>query len=156
MTDLREALGAQRLAGEVARHRHRWEWEQVGVVNGFATYGDKCRCGVIKDAAKSRKGRSARNRGNRRELELARSLGGTKVGHYGGPEDVRVGLLNAQSKVRKAFPYWMTTELAKLPRTGGRLPALIVTDSPGSGIKRRCIVVMVLEDFAELHGPVEP
>jgi hypothetical protein len=146
MTDLRSALGAQRLAGEVARHRHRW------VKTDWAEWEECASCRALRDPAKSRKGRSSRNRGNRRELEIAKSLGGVKVGHHGGPEDVRAGMLNVQSKVRKAFPNWQWDELAKLPRTGGRLPALIVTDSPGSGIKRRCIVVMCLDDFVELHG----
>ena len=158
MTDIREALGAQRLAAEVARHRHVWTpAHSFDAEEGVEVWFESCeRCFVIRDPAKSHRGRSSRNRGNRREIEIAKALGGTKVGHFGGETDVRVGLLNVQSKVRKAFPNWQWDELAKLPRTGGRLPALIVTDSPGRGIKRRCIVVMVLEDFAELHGPVEP
>jgi hypothetical protein len=117
-----------------------------------------CRsCRERKDEARSRRGRTARARGNRRELEIAKALGGTKVGHHGGPEDVRAGLLNVQSKVRAgaAFPGWMVRELDRLPRTGGRLPALIVTDVPGRGVRRRCLVVMALDDFRELHGDLE-
>jgi len=146
MSDIRANLGAQRKEDAKRRHRHRWNppWE-----NYPAWW---CACGAIKDEAKSRKGRSSRNRGNRRELEVANELGGEKVGMYGGPEDVRTSLLNIQCKVRKAFPYWMTTELDKLPRSGGRLPALSVTDSPGPGKERESIIVMRLSDFRELHG----
>lgn len=104
---------------------------------------------------KAKRARAARSKGNRRELEIANALGGEKVGMYGGPEDVRTPLLNVQSKVRKAFPYWMTTELAKLPRTGGRLPALVVTDAPGKGHERESVVVMSLADFTELHGRID-
>jgi hypothetical protein len=119
-------------------------------------YYPGCRCGAIRDDAKSKRGRSSRNRGNRRELELARALGAEKVGHFGGPQDVQSDLLVIQSKVRKAFPYWMTTELAKLPLTGGRLPVLIVTDSPGPGIPRSTLVVMPLSAFEDLHGRIKP
>jgi hypothetical protein len=48
----------------------------------------------------------------------------------------------------------MTAELDRLPRAGGRLPALVVTDSPGPGTRRRSIVVLALEDFVELHGRI--
>ena len=104
MTDLREALGAQRLAGEVARHRHAWKHPTPAMMED-GDWRPWCGCGAHKDEAKSRKGRSSRNRGNRRERSsIAKALGGTKVGHYGGPEDVRAGMFNVQSKVRKAFP----------------------------------------------------
>ena len=137
MTDLRAKLG---------EHRRVSTCEHCGVFAG--TRHDR-----LCPAAK--KGRSARSRGNRRELEIARELGGEKVGMYQGPEDVRTPLLNVQSKVRKAFPHWMTVELDKLPRSGGRLPALVVTDAPGSGRERQSIVVMYLSDFSDLHGRVE-
>lgn len=102
----------------------------------------------------AKRGRNARKRGNTRELEIARQLGGEKVGQYQGPEDIRTPLLNVQSKVRKAFPRWMTIELDRLPRTGGRLPALVVTDAPGRGHERETIMVMRLSDFTDLHGAV--
>ena len=151
MTDIRANLGAQRTADAKRRHRHRWQTYQYGPMG----YNMACACGAIKDEAKSRRGRSSRNRGNRRELEIAKELGGEKVGQYQGPEDIRTPLLNIQSKVRKAFPYWMLTELDRLPRTGGRLPALVVTDAPGQGKERECIVVMRLADFTDLHGRVD-
>ncbi len=146
---IREQLGAQRLAGEVARHRHSWVRYPDGPVGCGV-------CAAVKDEAKSRKGRNARSRGNRRELELAKSLGGTKVGHHGGPEDVRASMFVIQSKVRKAFPGWMTTELAKLPRTDGRVPVLIVTGpaglDPHDRRKRLAIAVVTLDDWRDLHG----
>lgn len=149
MTDIRSNLGSARLAGEQRRHRHIWV--RFHAPDGTFLF-DGCACGVHQDAVKTRAGRSARNRGNRRELELAKTLGGTKVGQYGGPEDVRVGLFVIQSKVRRNFPTWMTAELAKLPRTDGRIPLLVVTDSPGPGQRRKSIVVLSLEDWRDLHG----
>lgn len=115
-----------------------------------------CACGAVKDPAKSRRGRNARSRGNRRELELAKTLGGTKVGQYGGPDDVRAGMFTIQSKVRGNFPSWMTAELDKLPRTGGRIPVLIVTGpaglDPHDRRKRPAIAVVHLADWRDLHG----
>lgn len=112
-------------------------------------------CGKPYDPIVSKRGKSARNRGNAYERELALRLGGKRVGQYGGPDDVTVNdLFTIQSKVRKAFPSWMSDELAKLPRTGGRVPLLVVADAPGAGHRRRALVVVGLEDWIELHGPV--
>jgi hypothetical protein len=151
VTDLRSNLGAQRLAGELRRHRHRWE-TYFGEGEAF----DCCAtCGKHKDPLVSKRGLNARKRGNRRELELARALGATKTGHFGGPDDVRGGMFVYQSKVRAAFPTWMTAELAKLPRTGDRVPVLIVTGPPGldpsDRRKRIAIAVVTLDDWRDLH-----
>jgi hypothetical protein len=151
VVDVRSNLGAQRLAGELRRHRHRW----MPVTNGIGLAVFACSCGVEQDPAKSKRGRTARSRGNRRELELARALGATKTGHFGGPDDVRGGMFVYQSKVRAAFPTWMTAELAKLPRTGDRVPVLIVTGPPGldpsDRRKRIAIAVVTLDDWRDLH-----
>ena len=134
MTDLRAKLGEHRRV-TVCEHCGAWRGKR---------HDRLC--------PSAKRGRNARSRGNRREKEIAQRLGGEKVGMYQGPEDVRTPLLNIQSKVRGAFPNYMTTELDRLPRSGGRLPALIVTDAPGSGHERRSIVVMHLSDFEDLHG----
>lgn len=127
--------------------RHRWGLSTHLVETYFCL-----RCGVVRDDTRSRRGKSARRRGNDYERDVAAALGGVKVGMYGGPVDVQTPLLNVQVKVRGAFPSWMTDELAKLPRTGGRVPTLVVADTPGSGRRRRALVVMSLDDFRELHG----
>jgi hypothetical protein len=154
--DALAGLGRQRLASEVARHRHRWVRIRFVFEQPDAVPQHACRCGAIQDAAATRKGRSSRNRGNRRELEVARALGGEKVGQFGGPEDVRAGMFVIQSKVRAAFPTWMTAELDKLPRTGGRIPVLVVTGPaglvPGDRRRRPAIAVVHLSDWADLHG----
>jgi hypothetical protein len=153
MTDIRSALGAARLEGEQRRHRHRWVYTMsAAICPGCNTVED-----IEAHRLKSRRGRTARQRGNRRELELAKQLGGVKVGQYGGPDDVRVGDMFAiQSKVRGNFPTWMTTELDKLPRTGGRIPVLIVTGpaglDPADRRKRPAIAIVHLTDWTDLHG----
>jgi hypothetical protein len=54
----------------------------------------------------------------------------------------------------------MTAELAKLPRTGGRIPVLVVTSPPGldpsDRRKRLAIVVVTLDDWRALHGEETP
>ena len=47
----------------------------------------------------------------------------------------------------------MWAELAKLPRTGGRIPTLIVSDRPGPGHRTRRYVVRLMDDDVALHGP---
>jgi hypothetical protein len=102
---------------------------------------------------RSRRGRSSLRAGKDAERAIAKSYGGTRTGQYGGPDDVVVGdLFVIQSKVRGAFPSWMWDELAKLPRAGGRIPTLIVSDRPGPGHRTRRLVVRLLEDDVALHG----
>ena len=88
------------------------------------------------------------------ERSIAKSYGGTRTGQYGGPDDVLVGdLFIVQSKVRGAFPEWMWAELQKLPRTGGRIPTLIISDRPANGVHARRLVVRLMSDDVALHGP---
>jgi hypothetical protein len=155
MTDLDAALAAHPPLPETARtvtvtdrkcKRHAWvTWQPDYTLCAY--------CGKEKDPIASRKGKSARRRGNDYERELAARLGGTKVGHHGGPEDVVTSRLVIQSKVRAAFPEWMWSELVKLPRAGGRTPVLVVAEGkPAAGQKRRALAVLSLDDFRDLHG----
>lgn len=133
--------------------RHLWVvWWLSG-----EDHADICaRCHAERDPIRSRRGKSARRKGNDYERELAQRLGGVKVGHFGGPEDVRHGMFVVQAKVRGNFPSWQWDELVKLPRTGGRVPILVVADSPGPGHRRRAMVVISLDDWVDLHGETVP
>lgn len=109
-------------------------------------------------ATRARRGKSARRRGNDWERTLAARLGGQRVGQYGGSTDVVGwdGHLIVQAKVGGSFSerYW--DWLVKLTPKADQLRALIVADSPGQGGRRRAMVVMVLEEFEEWHGRIEP
>jgi len=135
--------------------RHQWvERGTLHVIDGHATDitsdGWYClRCRVERDPVRSRRGKSASRRGKDYERTLAQRLGGVKVGHHGGPEDVRAGMFSVQSKVKKAFPEWQWDELVKLPRTGGRIPLLVVAKA---GAPKHAIVVLSLDDWVDLHG----
>jgi hypothetical protein len=75
----------------------------------------------------------------------------------GGPDDVVIGdMFIVQSK---ASPAWFServwAELQKLPRTGGRIPTLIISDRPGSGHPTRRYVIREMSDDLDLHGNLQ-
>lgn len=83
-------------------------------------------CGAVKDEARSRRGRQARNYGNRAELDAARRYGGTKTGHHGGPVDIRGVDFDTQMKTRRTAPpaEWKRTIGAM--SDGTRCPRLLI------------------------------
>jgi hypothetical protein len=104
------------------------------------------------DPERSRRGRSNRRRGNDFERTLAAEFAGRRVGHFGGPSDVLTPMFAVQAKVGGCFSerYWRW--LSAMPRSGGRVPILVVGDAPAPGFRRRAVVVMDLADFRDLHG----
>ena len=133
------------------RHRHRW------LAGWPAGRGDLTVCVVcetVQNLEASRRGRTSLRAGKDAERAIAKAYGGTRTGQYGGPDDVVVGdLFVVQSKAGGWFSERMWAELAKLPRTGGRVPTLIVSDRPGPGKGRtRRLVIRTLDDDVALHG----
>jgi len=100
----------------------------------------------------SRRGRLNRSRGNSFEREVAHKFGGKRVGQYGGPEDVTAGQFNIQAKCGQMFSekYWRW--LQAIPRKADQVALLVVGDAPGSGGKRRVVVVIEEQDFLDLVG----
>jgi len=135
--------------GAVGRKCRRHEWTPRN-----ADGESWCvRCSAVRDPAASRRGRTSLRAGKEAERAIAKSYGGTRTGQFGGPDDVVIGdLFVVQSKAGARFPGWMWNELVKLPRTGGRIPTLIVSDRPGSGHPARRIVVRMMSDDLGLHG----
>lgn len=101
---------------------------------------------------RSRRGLNARLRGNSFEREVARKLGGQRVGQYGTKVDVHVpGWLRVQTKNGGAYPERLDAWLRQLP-AGPELRALVLGDAPGSGGRRRTLIVFDLDEFAQYHG----
>ena len=143
--------------GAKGRRCRRHEWSFATLVkqpDGTFSTGETCHsCGVLRNPAASRRGRTSLRAGKDAERAIAKSYGGTRTGQFGGPDDVMIGdLFVVQSKAGARFPGWMWDELAKLPRTGGRIPTLIVSDRPGPGRPTRRIVVRMMADDLDLHG----
>lgn len=112
-----------------------------------------CRCGHVMDPARARRGRSSLRAGKDAERAIAKAYNGTRTGQFGGPDDVVVGeLFVVQSKAGGWFSERVWSELVKLPRTGGRIPTLVISDRPGPGHRTRRYVVRSLEDDVALHG----
>ena len=111
-------------------------------------------CGLFQEdyEVRQKRGRTSLRAGKDGERAIARAYGGERVGQYGGASDVVVGeLFSVQSKVGW-FSERFYLELQKLPRTGGRIPTLIVSDRPGPGRRTRRLVIRTIEDDVALHG----
>jgi hypothetical protein len=130
--------------------RHSWVWDGVPA----APPRQVCaRCGKEKDAATSRRGRTARNRGNDYEREVARILGGRRVGQYGDKVDVDVpGYLRVQCKVGASYPERLDGWLRAIPQEAGILRAVVIGDAPGAGRRRRSLIVLDLDEYASWHA----
>lgn len=112
-------------------------------------------CGHVANPDRIRGGRRNRNRGNAIERDIGRRLGLRRVGQFGGPEDLSGDLFAAQVKSGGAFPERLWSWLRAVPTNAGQTPLLVVTDAPGSGHRRRALVVLDLDSWAELHGIAE-
>lgn len=108
------------------------------------------------DPAKSRRGRTARARGNAYEREIAGKLNGKRIGWTGGPTDVATGIYDVQCKVGGSYPERIDGWLRKVPFRYDKLRAVVIGDSPGPGTKRRSLIVFDLEEFIDFHGASDP
>jgi hypothetical protein len=121
-------------------------------VGTIAVYVATCvKCGIRRDNAAARRGRNNRSRGNRAELDVARSINGRKVGPLGHPWDVEMpGYARLQVK-KLATPPSLRTIAAELTRigSGAEMPGFIWIE-PGRGGER--LITFRLSDFAERHG----
>lgn len=140
-------------------HRHRWaltvHWDdarQANVADG-THHCLTCRPLVFRDPVRSRRSRNNGKRGKAAELDVARAVGGRKVGPLGHPWDVEMAGY-ARLQVRKyATPQGLraiAAELARIARAPGpEMPGYIWIE-PGRGGER--LVVFRLRDFSERHG----
>ncbi len=91
-------IGAPRKCRHPRMNRQQW-------TDAIGGRGWTCeRCGHTVTAARVRAGRTTRTYGNRAELAVARKYGGQKIGHAGGPVDVRGKDFNTQVKTHRRLP----------------------------------------------------
>jgi hypothetical protein len=98
------------------------------------------------------RGRKARARGNAYERSVAERLGARRVGQYGGKADVESEWIAVQCKTGKSYPERLDGWLRSIPFRAGQLRAVVVSDSPGPGHRRRELIVLDLGDFIDWYG----
>jgi len=139
--------------------RHEWVMAEVMPPDSrVREWVPECaRCGKPKDEAVSRRGLNNRRRGNAIERDVAKQLGLSRVGQYGGPDDAgKAGEpFVVQVKSGKSFPERIYRWLKALPSNANQTPLVVITDAPGPGHRRRALVVLTLEDWVALHGKLE-
>lgn len=107
------------------------------------------------NAAKSRRGKTARQRGNSFEREVAARLNGKRTGMYGGKNDVEAGYFVIQCKVGLSYPERLDKWLRELNPKADQLAVLVVGDSPGAGKRRRALAIIDFDDFVQHYGKEE-
>jgi hypothetical protein len=98
--------------------------------------------------ARRGRGRRANNRGKAYEREVAALLSGQRVGQFGSKTDVVAGDLQIQCKVGKSYPERLDGWLRQIGYKADQVRAVVIADSPGSGGRRRALIVFDLEEFA--------
>lgn len=136
-----------------SRHRHRYEvmvkWDPAaGILGGIV-----CVCGKPRPDEAIARGRSARNRGNAFEREVAHKLGVSRVGQYGTEVDVgnAAEWIAVQTKVGATYPERIDALLRRIPYRGDQLRAVVHGDAPGSAGKRRSLITLDLDEFCAWH-----
>jgi len=141
--------------------RHRWT--HLVIAEGVSLNGTRgpvddyrCPCGALRDPAASRRGRTNRSRGNRAELDVARSIpGGRKMGPLGLPWDVEVGTY-ARLQCKKLATRPSSNAIRKLieaiPATGDRLRGFVWVEAAGQGKRGQRLVWFLAREFAAWHG----
>ena len=132
--------------------RHQWVREHFDPALDVAIY--LCaRCGNLRDDARSRRGKTSRNRGNAFEREVAAKLGGRRVGQYGDSVDVDVpGWLRVQCKNGAGYPERIDRWLRGIPVQADLLRAVVTGDAPGPGGRRRTLITFDLDEFTSWYG----
>ncbi len=107
------------------------------------------------NAARSSRGKRARQRGNSFEREVAARLNGKRTGMFGGKNDVEAGYFVIQCKVGLSYPERLDKWLRELNPKADQLAVLVVGDSPGAGTRRRALAVIDFDDFVQWYGKEE-
>ena len=107
-------------------------------------------------AVRARRGKNNRARGNSIERWVCQALGIKRVGMFGGKADggAHDDWIAVQVKSGKSYPERLDGLVNSVPYRAGQLRALVTTDAPGPGVKRRALVVIRLDEFLDWYGDV--
>lgn len=101
-----------------------------------------------------------RQRGNRAELDIARSIpGGRKMGPLGLPWDVEVGTyarLQVKKLARRPGPAEIARLIGRIPDTGDRLRGFVWVEAAGRGKRGQRVVWFPAYEFRLWHGSRQP
>jgi hypothetical protein len=146
------------LAGALGKPKcgRRHQWERIAdPVSGIGMW--RCfRCGTVRDEVKARRGKTSRNYGTRAELKVARTYGGEKIGHAGGPVDVRGKDWNTQVKTHRRLPpaEWRKA-FGAMEASGERLPRLLLRFVLGPGLPPDDYIVVPGKAWLDWFGKDE-
>lgn len=125
-------------------------WKNISPDGVDPVHAETCgRCGHAFDPAKQKQGKSSNRIAKDIERWVGKILRLSRVGQYGGQEDLGKSGEWAFVQV-KSGPSWFAErywrEIEALPVAAGRRRALVVADKPGSSGKRRAMWVEILEE----------
>ena len=165
--DIRANLGAQRLAGEQARHRHHY----TRLLPAAIEDGDwrlACSCGHRQDPDLTHRGRSSSRLGKDTERRIERVYGPRKVGEYGDAVDLVGRTWKWQCKATRApLPRWVsklddwgaieahrwiTDPIDHMEPIRRDLRPLLIRSWIRPGVRPVDIIIVRVSDWAEEHG----
>jgi hypothetical protein len=137
--------------------RHKWKLMPPRFLPDGKLTGPETicrRCNTIKDEARSRRGRTSRNRGNALERWVNGLLGISNRGKFGGPDDGGGAgdWISVQTKSGNYFPKLIDRWLRAVPQRAGQMRGVVLVETPGAGTKRRALLVVDLYEAAESWG----
>lgn len=111
------------------------------------------KCDTFVPQSRSKQGKRANRRGRTESARIAKDIGGTNHEVEGKAYDVSNDLYLVQSKKDNSlFPERIWKALAAIPALDGKIPALVIKDSPGPGKRVRGVVIVKYEDWLDSTG----
>lgn len=106
------------------------------------------------ETSAQRRGRLNRSRGNSIERWVCQQLGIKRVGMFGNKTDGgdRDDWIAIQVKSGQSYPTRIQNLLDSIETRGGQLRAVVHVTAPGSGVAKKALISMSLEEFLKWHS----
>jgi hypothetical protein len=115
--------------------------------------GWQCTCGHSVPGEKVRAGRNAKRRGGRIQRQRIVSLGGHNLpGNKPNHDGIGLAFSYESKSGPGAFSERAWRWLTGIPTLGDQTAVLIVTDTPGPGVRARSYVIVEYDEWRALHG----